>query len=102
MAAQKNTAAVVITVAGENMTFQFNEKAQERFGKGEGLRVNIGTAYFLANKDDRQTLVEFWGRGVVRRGLLVLAKSRYASDADKEKAAKMAEDLRTVGHSHAA
>lgn len=94
--AAKNTAQVTVKVnADDTMTMDFNAAAQERFGKGEGLRLNIGTAYFLADKDDRQTLVDFWGRGAVRRGLMVLAKGRHTSESDAKKAADLAESLRT-------
>lgn len=92
-----NTAKVTFTYAkdGSEVRWDFNEAAQARFGKGKGLRLNIGTAYLLANKDERETFVSFMGQGAVRRGLLVLAKGRHTSEADAKKAATLAESLRT-------
>jgi hypothetical protein len=91
-----NTAAVVITVVKDSLSFEFNEAAITRFGKGSGLRLNIGTAYLLSNKADREVLVSFFGKGAVRRGLMVLGKSTSANDKDRAAAKVLAESLRTV------
>lgn len=99
MARNINTAAVSVTTVKDgnktHLTFDFNEKAIERFGKGAGMRLCIGTAYFLATKEDRETLVNFFGKGAVRRGLLVLAKGRNTSEADSGKASVLAATLVT-------
>ncbi len=80
----------------KSLTWDFNEAAIERFGKGAGMRLNIGTAFFLASKDDRDMMVEFFGKGVIRRGLLVLGKSSKASETDRNKAKAMAATLATL------
>jgi hypothetical protein len=104
MARNTNTATVSFDLSkdGNTLTWDFNESAKERFGRGTGMRLNIGTAYFLATKDDRDMLVGFFGKGVVRRGLLVLAKGRNTSEADAKKATALAGSLRSISDAIAA
>jgi hypothetical protein len=98
MSNTKNTAKVTLSFSkdGEHLDWGFNEAAQERFGKGEGLRHNIGCGYFLANKDERDALVTFFGKGAVRRGLMVLARGRHTNESDAQKATALAESLRST------
>lgn len=98
MARNTNTksAAVVITVEGDSLSWEFNQAALDRFGKGEGLRTNIGTGYLIGSKADREALVTFFGKGAVRRGLLVVSKGRNTNEADSKTAKELAESLRTV------
>jgi hypothetical protein len=98
MARNTNTksAAVVIAVEGDSLSWEFNQAALDRFGKGEGMRTNIGTAYLIGSKADREALVTFFGKGAVRRGLLVLAKGRSTNEADSKAAKDLAESLRTL------
>lgn len=98
MAKNTNTATVTFNLSNDGLTldWDFNAKAQERFGKGTGMRHCIGAAYFLASKDERVMMTDFFGKGVVRRGLLVLAKGRNTVDADREKAANLAATLTTL------
>lgn len=91
-----NTAKVVFTFTADEVKWDFNEAAKQRFGKGTGQRHNVGAGYFLASKEDREKFVAFLGQGVVRRGLLVLAKGRHTSEADAMKATALAETLRTA------
>lgn len=98
MARNTNTksAAVVITVEGDSLSWEFNQAALDRFGKGEGMRTNIGTAYLIGSKADREALVTFFGKGAVRRGLLVVSKGRNTNEADSKTAKELAESLRTL------
>jgi hypothetical protein len=93
-----NTAKVTITFSADNseVSYDFNDAAIKRFGKGAGHRLNLGTVYFLANKEDRARWIECWGRGAVRRGLMVLAKGRNTNEKDAKAALALAESLRTA------
>lgn len=108
MASNNNRKSVVVTtVNGEVTDIQFNAtKALDTFRTVKGLgasweqgnagqRYTLGLAFFLGSKADREALTAFYGKGVIRRGLLVT--SRATSDAGIAKdVAALAESLRTV------
>lgn len=102
MAARKNTASVTIAQSGDEISIDFNDAALDRFGKGKGWRLTLGTAYLLADQAGREVLANGFGTGAVRRGLLVVAKGRNTQEADRTNAASLAASLRSKAADKAA
>lgn len=89
---------VSVTTTDTTVEFVFGDNARlDDFLALSGQRYVLGLGYFLANKADREAIVATMGAGRVRRGLLVLAKSRgVLKDDDRKAAAALAESLRTL------
>lgn len=69
-------------------------KDQDRFGPGTGTRHMIGACYLAGSVATRNTLVDYWGKGEVRHGLLVVAAARHTNDDDAKVALDLAESMR--------
>jgi hypothetical protein len=106
MAARTTKSVVITVVAGEVTDIKFNAtKALDTFRTVKGLgsswelgtagqRYTLGLAYWLGTKADREALVVHYGKGVIRRGLLVTSRAT-SDEAIATKVADLAESLRT-------
>lgn len=108
MASNNNRKSVVVTtVNGEVTDIQFNAtKALDSFRTVKGLgasweqgnagqRYTLGLAYLLGSKADREALTAFYGKGVIRRGVMVASRAT-SDEAVAKEAVTLAESLRTV------
>jgi hypothetical protein len=105
--ASNNRKSVVLTVAADgrvtDITFNAT-KALESFrtvkpGSWEpgnaGERYTLGLAYFLGNKADREALANDYGKGRIRRGLMVASRATK-DEAIAKSITVLAESLRTI------
>jgi hypothetical protein len=108
MASNTNRKSVVITLDKDgDVDIQFNtSKALGKFRglKGvdrpwregdAGARFTIGLAYFLADTAGRDMLVAKYGKGALRRGLMVASRGTK-DEAVAAKVTALAESLRKV------